>query len=327
MAAINQQEAARFSDLEWLDNGIEFALKFFTKIAEIVLLIGVGYAGYKLAHRGPSNETLDQVWIVSQILALDLSAPGLFAMVKQARDSGQVERASWARRIAVILIVMSILSMVEGAVEYFLPGMSKDVITWASLLMMIARCGAAVGYSVFCRLQKAERATQLAIQPTQSPTQPAQDERIDELSEAIQTLHNRLSTVIEAAQNSVSLQQPTHDLHTIIKPLQLKTVQAQTGLRLLTMAATATGMQEDEQEQEPALEADTAAQLVNYPVVPGVSAEKVRQIIDAHLSGVKWRAIPGNYSQTIKLVRDAWESLHSDLHTSLQEPTQPKQNV
>src|SRR5450755_356443 len=333
MAAINQQQEARFTDLEWLDNGIEFALKFFTKIAEVVLLIGVGYAGYKLAHRGPSNEALDQVWIVSQILALDLSAPGLFAMAKQASDNGQVERASWARRIAIILIVMSILSMVEGAAEYFLPGMSKDFITWASFLMMIARCGAAVGYSVFCRLQKAERSTHMAIQPIQQPTQPAQDERIDQVSQAIHALNNRLSTVIEAVEKSSSLQQPTQptqvvevplqDLHTPVKPLQLKIVQGSTGLRLIAMVATATDTQENVQETEAACEVDTEAThvdaQVSYPDVSGVSPEKVKQLVDAFLNGTKWRQMPGNYSQTIKPVRDAYELLHS----SLQQPIHP----
>jgi hypothetical protein len=50
-----------------------------------------------------------------------------------------------------------------------------------------------------------------------------------------------------------------------------------------------------------------------YPVVPGVSAEKVKQLIDAFLRGVKWRDMPGNYSQTIKPVREAWEGLQTTL--------------
>ncbi len=50
---------------------------------------------------------------------------------------------------------------------------------------------------------------------------------------------------------------------------------------------------------------------VVYPVVPGVSAEKVKQLIDAFLRGGKWRDMPGNYSQTIKPVREAWERLHT----------------
>jgi hypothetical protein len=321
MAAINQQEAARFTDLEWLDNGIEFALKFFTKIAEVILLIGVGYAGYKLAHRGPSNETLDQIWIVSQILALDLSAPGLFAMAKQARDSGQVERAGWARRIAIILIVMSILSMVEGAAEYFLPGISKDFITWASFLMMIARCGAAVGYSVFCRLQKAERSTQLAIQPTSPPTSPLHDEQVARLTETVNTLAATVAQVIEQVQSipqptpSTSVVEvPTSDLHATIKPAVLKIGQGQTGLHLLTMAATATDTSEDVIEGVAACEANTQvvqeSAVTEYPVVPGVSDRKVRELINAFLTGTKWTEMKGNYSQTVKPVREMWENLH-----------------
>jgi len=321
MAAINQQEASRFTDLEWLDNGIEFALKFFTKIAEIVLLIGVGYAGYKLAHRGPSNAAFDQIWIVSQILALDLSAPGLFAMAKQAQESGQVERASWARRIAIILIVMSILSMVEGAAQYFLPGISQDFITWASFLMMIARCGAAVGYSVFCRLQKAERSTQLVIQPTSQPTLPLHDEQVVRLTETVNTLAATVAQVLDQVQSiqqpthiTEVVEAPTHDLHTTVKPLQLKIVQGQAGLHLLTMAVTATDTSEDTIEDAATCEADTEGiqkgSVTEYPSVSGVSDRKVRELIDAFLSGTKWTEMKGNYSQTVKPVREMWENLH-----------------
>jgi len=51
--------------------------------------------------------------------------------------------------------------------------------------------------------------------------------------------------------------------------------------------------------------------IIVYPVVPGVFTEKVKQLIDAFLRGVKWRDMTGNYSQTIKPVREAWERVHS----------------
>src|SRR6266496_1853420 len=94
--------------LDTLEDKIEYLLKFVTIISELVLLLGLAYAGFKLAHKGATPEILDQIWLVSQVLALDLSAPGLFAMAKQARDNNDPERAKWAIRIAGILITMSI---------------------------------------------------------------------------------------------------------------------------------------------------------------------------------------------------------------------------
>lgn len=62
-----------------------------------------------------------------------------------------------------------------------------------------------------------------------------------------------------------------------------------------------------------------------YPVVPvltvpGVSENKVREVLALFLSGTGWRDIPGNYSRTIKPIREAYEAymeaqVHSDVYT------------
>jgi hypothetical protein len=41
--------------------------------------------------------------------------------------------------------------------------------------------------------------------------------------------------------------------------------------------------------------------------VPGIPQDKVNQILALHLTGTPWRAIPGNYSRTIKPIKDAYE--------------------
>ncbi len=337
----NQQQETRFTDLEWLDNSIEFALKFFTKVAEVVLLIGVGYAGYKLAHRGPSNDLLDQVWIVSQILALDLSAPGLFAMARQARENDQHERAEWAKCIAITLIVMSILSMVEGAAEYFLPDVPKDFITWASFIMMIARCGAAVGYSVFCRLHKAERSTQLSIQPVQTPVHPVQVEQIDELkaqiaelANSVSQVHLSMSTLVQSVQINEQSGQIYTETCTHVQAFRMKIDSVHTPVHVLNLlnqtvadceqATNETAV--EEQVNSDATQIDESvpeedAPLV-YPSVPGIAEDVVKQIIDLHLEGVAWSAVgtqlSKNYSRIVKPVRDAYTQANSDMDTDRQ---------
>lgn len=166
MVATQQQGERYYRDLVFIDDGIEWILKACSKLAEMVLLIGIGYAGYKMTQHGNTNANIDAIWIVSQILALDLSAPGLLAMAKDAQENGETERAKWAKKIAGIMIVLSILSMVEGAAQYYFHNINGTAIDIASFSMMIARCGAAVGYSVFCRLHKSQRRTQLTMVAT-----------------------------------------------------------------------------------------------------------------------------------------------------------------
>src|SRR6266516_3040209 len=315
MAAITQQQEG--DSLDKLEDRIEYLLKFVTIISELVLLIGLGYAGFKLAHKGPTPDVLDQIWLVSQVLALDLSAPGLFAMAKQARDNNDPERAKWAIRIAGILITMSILTMAEGAVTSYIPNVPEDITRYITLAMMIIRGGAAVGYSVFRRLQKAER-----------PTQPLQDARIDRIEETINALTNRLTTIVEGVQNQQPTQSPTQatqvveiTTHASLQPARLRIGRSHPSLHLLSQVATHTAHDEDEPADEADSEPIEQPIQVLYPVVAGVSAEKVKQLVDAFLNGVKWREMPGNYSQTIKPVRDAYELLNS----SIQEPTQATQ--
>jgi hypothetical protein len=55
-------------------------------------------------------------------------------------------------------------------------------------------------------------------------------------------------------------------------------------------------------------------------VVPGVSENKVREVLTAFLTGTGWREMPGNYSRTIKPIREAYEAymeaqVHSDVYT------------
>lgn len=51
--------------------------------------------------------------------------------------------------------------------------------------------------------------------------------------------------------------------------------------------------------------------------VPGVSSEKVQSVINAFLSGTGWRQMPGNYSRTIKPIRDAFEASQNTENTDV----------
>ncbi len=184
--------------LSGMDTVIEWMLKAFMILAEVVLLVGIGYAGYKMAQHGNTNPGVDTVWIVSQIIALDLSAPGLFVMSREARERGDTSRASWATGIAVTLIVLSILSMCEGAIQVYFPlakGWGMDAL---SLFLLISRCVGAVCYSVFRRLHKSGR---------HAP--PARV--VDALQEQIDTQRNELQRLHEQHTHAIQQRDTQHE--------------------------------------------------------------------------------------------------------------------
>lgn len=321
MATITQQQQG--TSLDKLEDGIEYALKFVTIISELVLLIGLGYAGFKLAHKGPTPDILDQIWLVSQVIALDLSAPGLFAMAKQARDNGDEKRAAWATRIAVILIIMSILTMAEGAITSYLSNIPEDVTKYVTLAMMIIRGGASVGYSVFRRLQKEDRIALVPTSPTQPPTPPTQpstsptvDAYVDERIAALENKFDRLLDVLQMMQQRQPSTLPTY---ITVEPSTVGDVDASTSNACSIDAPTVGDVDGNVGDVD---ESDTSAceaSVADYPVIAGMQEETVKRVIDAYLNGTKWHKIPGNYSQTIKPIREAWEHLHNEISPAIED--------
>lgn len=177
-------------------------------------------------------------------------------------------------------------------------------------------------------------------EPAIDPSQSGHDDRIDQLTQTVNTLHAQLTTVLSITQNNHFLVSPPPEtpqvreislpaiaqrpssveaspphFQTTIQPLRMNVGKGQNGLHLLTLVAQQTAVASGEQKHETAREGHVEVQeeprVIQYPIVPGVSTEKVKQLIDAFLKGGKWRDMPGNYSQTIKPVREAWERLHT----------------
>jgi hypothetical protein len=268
-----------------------------------------------------------------QIIMLDMGGFALNTLAEHARDNGQEEAAQKAESMARFLIglVIATLAIITigqlSAIAGPYAGVVKTSVGYAEPLLILVRVISTVKY--IHTIHSLRGSTSLDVQPTQVPTQSIQDERVDRMEDAMNTLASRLTTVLEAVQASGCVDQPTqvvevptHDLYTTIQPLRLRAGVIHGRINLLAMVASHPVQEPETREDAMAREADTSdvatSAQVSYPDVAGVSTEKVRQILDAFLSGTKWRAIPGNSSQTVKPVRDAWESLH----TARQLPTQ-----
>ncbi|MBA2391452.1 MAG: hypothetical protein H0V70_01750 [Ktedonobacteraceae bacterium] len=250
-------------------------------------------------------------------LAPEIILPGCFQQAQRARYESDVLKGNLLFCLCALFGLLTLITLASFIWHF------SGVL--ANLILFI-RCGAGISYTIILNISGHD---EQAI----DPPQPAPDDRIEHLTQTVNTLTAQLTTVLSVTQNNQFLiaplqealppRQPSlrdsvpHHLSTIIQPVRLPGWKEPTGLHLLTMVAHQTAVEAEDlthkREQEGHVEIQEEASIITYPVVTGVSAEKVKQLIDAFLKGGKWRDMPGNYSQTIKPVREAWERLHSTL--------------
>jgi hypothetical protein len=263
-------------------------------------------------------------------LAPEIILPGCFQQAQRARHNGDGIKENLLFCLCALFGLLTLVTLAS-----FIWHFSAAI---ANLILFI-RCGAGISYTIILNISGHD-------EHTPDPSQPAHDDRIDQLTQTVNTLAAQLSTVLSITQNNhflvAPLQEPSEaetplplalpdvpqspssmevsspHLFAAIQPLRLNIRKGQTGLHLLTLMNQQTRVDPDGPRRKPVREGHVEVQEVQkeqhaivYPVVPGVSAEKVKQLIDAFLKGVKWRDMPGNYSQTIKPVREAWERFHT----------------
>lgn len=200
--------------------------------------------------------------------------------------------------------------------EDYLQAIHRRIIIWPLLFLIINGNGHSVGSWPNCH-------------SSQRPPHPTHDDQIEHLTQTVNTLTAQLTSVLSITQNNHFLVSPlqesvqrspmgevsSHHLSPMIQPVRFTRGKEPTSLHLLALVAHQTAVDADELEHERVweehVEIQEEPQTIVYPVVPGISVEKVKQLIDAFLRGVKWRDMMSNYSQTIKPVREAWERLHT----------------
>jgi hypothetical protein len=102
-------------------------------------------------------------------------------------------------------------------------------------LILFIRCGAGISYTIILNISGHD---EQAPDPSQMPSQPAHDDRIDQLTQTVNTLTAQLTTVLSITQNTnflvpslqETLQPPPrgeHHLSTIIQPVRFNPRDAQ----------------------------------------------------------------------------------------------------
>jgi hypothetical protein len=266
-------------------------------------------------------------------LAPEIILPGCFQQAQVAQRNGNAIKGKLLFCLCALFGLLTLITLASFIWHF------SDAI--ANLILFI-RCGAGISYTIILNISGHD---ENAIASPSMPSQPADDDRIDQLTQTVNTLTAQLTTVLSITQNNNFLVAPLQEasqveiplplalpespqprssmavpFSTAIQPLRLNIRKGQTGLHLLALIDQHTTVDTEGPKRKPVREGRVEVQevskeqsIVVYPVVPGVSAEKVRQLIDAFLKGVKWRDMPGNYSQTIKPVREAWEGFHTTL--------------
>jgi hypothetical protein len=288
----------------WMGRAAEIVLTLCMFAQLIGMLPGIAYPGW-------ANNTILGV----QIIMLDFGAFALAPLAEHARNIGQDEAAKQAENMATFLIRLVILTMVLIIVGQFsaIFGPYAKYITgfvkYAEPALILVRVASVVKY---IHVIHSLRGSTLAIEPTQ---QPIQNEKVAQLEETISGLQAQLLTVVKALETSPSLHLPTQPLQASTQVVEEPTHDFQTlmaGLAIVGDVARAVIGEPIIDQDVPLIEAGSKpVEQVVYPHVQGVSPEKVKQLIALFESGIAWRDMPGNYSQTIKPVRTMYEALHA----------------
>jgi hypothetical protein len=263
-------------------------------------------------------------------LAPEIILPGCFQQAQAAQRNGNAIKGNLLFCLCALFGLLTLITLASFIWHF------SDAI--ANLILFV-RCGAGISYTIILNISGHDGK---AIDSPQMPSQPANDDRIDQLTQTVNTLTAQLTTVLSITQNNNFLVAPLQEVveaeiplpHALpetigipsphfspaIQPLRLNIRKGQTDLHLFALIDQHTMVDTEGPKRKPVREGRVEVQEVPreqsgvvYPVVPGVSVEKVKQLIDAFLRGVKWRDMPGNYSQTIKPVREAWEGLQTTL--------------
>ena len=248
-------------------------------------------------------------------LAPEIILPGCFQQAQRAHHKSDVLKGNLLFCLCALFGLLTLITLASFIWHF------SGVI--ANLILFI-RCGAGISYTIILNISEHD---EQAI----DPPHPTHDDQIEHLTQTVNTLTAQVTSVLSITQNNHFLVSPLqesvqrspmdevtpHHLSTMIQPVRFTGSKEPTGLHLLTLVVHQTAVDADESVHEHVregrVEVQQEQQTIVYPVVPGVSAEKVKQLIDAFLRGVKWRDMTGNYSQTIKPVREAWERLHTTI--------------
>jgi len=193
---------------------------------------------------------------------------------------------SWIWAILFLLPTLSFFAMsLYTLTTLALTGEISKQAHWAVVIRVLSAYLYALVGMIWANWQQGERKCTQSEQQVNTSLQGLEDANKAIMQEAIEQLSSMTIQLVE-------------ERLTIARSCECSPAQIE--------AFTVSGQNDEESEQ-------TGVQTDEKPVlcVPGISQEKVEQILALHLAGTPWRDIPGNYSRTIKPIKDAYEALYT----------------
>ena len=183
------------------------------KASRFILLVDLGYAGYRAithttgaAHASSQGTTLDAIWLVSQILAFDLSAPGLERIAREAETRGDKKTADSTRATKWAGIVLASLTFVEmGLIQL---NWFPEYLPVFSFFLMVGRGVASVMVLNFSGI---DQHTPIIETPTARPAAPSIDDLYEKLLERLKADMNK--QLIQQSVSNVRITEDTQSGH------------------------------------------------------------------------------------------------------------------
>ncbi|HEU5383606.1 MAG TPA: hypothetical protein VFV38_50040 [Ktedonobacteraceae bacterium] len=207
----NPRRWKAFTSLDWYDGAIEFLFRFVAKTSEPLLAAGIVYSAADVlskGHLGSTNATMDNLWAISQALAIE-SSGGVVLVYGLESFKARDRVKAW------MYLVLSALLALTGGVMLFmqLAGLENQQADSPLMRSLFAlRCVVSVGYIYLCRtksmsfrdLDKEKPDAAVAPVPAAQEQQPAQIDYQRLAQELAPLLQAVRTTIIEEVRASIT---------------------------------------------------------------------------------------------------------------------------
>ena len=140
-------------------------------------------------------------------LAPEIILPGCFQQAQAAQRDGNVIKGNLLFCLCALFGLLTLITLASFIWHF------SDAI--ANLILFI-RCGAGISYTIILNISGHD---EHAIDPSQMSSQPADDDRIDQLTQTVNTLTAQLTTVLSITQNNNFLVSPLQEVSQAETPL------------------------------------------------------------------------------------------------------------
>jgi hypothetical protein len=272
-----------FTSLDWYDGTIEFLFRFVAKTSEPLLAAGIVYSAADVlskGHLGSTNATMDNLWAISQALAIE-SSGGVVLVYGLESLKAKDHVKAW------LYLILSALLAITGGVMLFmqLAGLENQQMDSPLMRGLFAlRCVVSVGYIYLCRTKaisfrnfdKEQPAAPIAPAPPVQQAEAIDYQRLaQELAPLLQAVR---TTIIEEVKASIAAPSPVP----LIRAGESATFQNQAPFVLLEGERHIEAPASQRQQEEPAPPAEVGASESAPPSSARTSATQEERLERAY---------------------------------------------